>query len=134
MSTRYVFYALIIVVAALLVWIISDTFTQSGISDLEGEYEELAFYRNENNTGPIVRIYAVYASDTLWDQMKSYGEFMPHTKYGNTKVYFFNSKENTPTTLRPDEPNFDGVYNSYCIGFYEKSSMGQERFVKYPFK
>lgn len=134
MSTRYVFYALIIVVAAIMIWIVSDMVTQPGIADLEGEYEELAFYRNENNTGPIVRIYAVYASDTLWDQMRSYGEFMPHTKYGNTKVYFFNSKEKTPKTLLPNEPNFDEVYNSYCVGFYEKSSMGQERFVKYPFR
>lgn len=134
MSTRYVFYALILVVAALMVWIISDTVTQPGISDLEGEFEELAFYRNENNTGPIVRIYAVYASDTLWDQMRAYGEFMPHTKYGNTKVYFFSSKENAPNMLRPDEPNFDEGYNAYCMGFYEKSAMGQERFVKYPFK
>lgn len=134
MSTRYVFYALILVVAALMVWIISDTVTQPGISDLEGEFEELAFYRNENNTGPIVRIYAVYASDTLWDQMRAYGEFMPHTKYGNTKVYFFSSKENAPKTLRSDEPNFDEGYNTYCTGFYEKSAMGQERFVKYPFK
>ncbi|MFC0264053.1 hypothetical protein [Fontibacter flavus] len=134
MSTRYVFYALILVVAAIMIWIISETVTQPGISDLEGEFEELAFYRNENNTGPIVRIYAVYASDTLWDQMKSYGEFMPHTKYGNTRVYFFNSKKNAPNALRSNEPNFDEVYNSSCIGFYEKSSMGQERFVKYPFR
>lgn len=134
MSTRYVFYALILLVAAIMIWIISETVTQPGISDLEGEFEELAFYRNENNTGPIVRIYAVYASDTLWDQMKSYGEFMPHTKYGNTRVYFFNSKKNAPNALRSNEPNFDEVYNSSCIGFYEKSSMGQERFVKYPFR
>lgn len=134
MSTRNVFYALILVVAAIMIWIISETVTQPGISDLEGEFEELAFYRNENNTGPIVRIYAVYASDTIWDQMKSYGEFMPHTKYGNTRVYFFNSKKNAPNALRSNEPNFDEVYNSSCIGFYEKSSMGQERFVKYPFR
>ena len=134
MSTRYVFYALILVVAAIMIWIISETVTQPGISDLECEFEELAFYRNENNTGPIVRIYAVYASDTIWDQMKSYGEFMPHTKYGNTRVYFFNSKKNAPNALRSNEPNFDEVYNSSCIWFYEKSSMGQERFVKYPFR
>jgi hypothetical protein len=134
MSSRYVFYALIMVVVVILTWIISDTFTQPGVSDLEGEFEEMAFFRNENNTGPIIRLYAVYTPDTLWDKMRSYGAFMPHTKYGNTQVFFFHSRENTPTQLGPGEPYFEEKYSSYCIGLYEKSAMGQERFVKYPFR
>jgi hypothetical protein len=134
MSSRSVFYALIIVVVVIVSWIISDTFTQPGVSDLKGEFEEMAFSRNENNTGPIIRMYAVYTPDTLWENMKSYGEFMPHTKYGNTQVYFFSSRENTPKQLRLVEPYFEESFSSYCIGFYEKSAMGQERFVKYPFR
>ena len=134
MSSRYVFYALILVVVVILTWIISDTFTQPGISDLKGEFEEMVFFRNENNTGPIIRLYAVYTPDTTWESMKSYGEYMPHTKYGNTKVFFFNSRENTPPNLSPAEPYFDEKYLPYCSGFYEKSAMGQERFLKYPFR
>lgn len=134
MSSRYVFYALILVVVVILTWIISDTFTQPGVSDLEGEFEEMVFFRNENNTGPIIRLYAVYTPDTTWESMRTYGEYMPHTKYGNTKVFFFNSRENAPTNLSPAEPYFDEKYLPYCTGFYEKSAMGQERFLKYPFR
>jgi hypothetical protein len=134
MSSRYLFYAIILVVVVILTWIISDTFTQPGVSDLKGEFEEMVFYRNENNTGPIIRLYAVYSPDTIWESMRSYGEYMPHTKYGNTKVFFFNSRENAPTNLRPVEPYFDEKYLPYCTGFYEKSAMGQERFLKYPFR
>jgi hypothetical protein len=134
MSSRYLFYAIILVVVVILTWIISDTFTQPGVSDLKGEFEEMVFYRNENNTGPIIRLYAVYSPDTIWESMRSYGEYMPHTKYGNTKVFFFNSRENAPINLSPAEPYFDEKYLPYCTGFYEKSAMGQERFLKYPFR
>lgn len=134
MSPRYIFYALSLVVVALLIWIISDTFTQPGVSDLEGDFEEMSFFRNENNTGPIIRIYAVFSSDTIWESMNTYGSYMPHTKYGNTKVFFFNSKEYTPKDISPQPPYFNENYLPYCTGFYEKSSMGQERFVKFPFR
>lgn len=134
MSNRFLFYALILAVIVIMAWIINDTITQPGVSDLEGVFVETAFYRNENNTGPIIRIYAVYTSDTVWSEMKAYGGFMPHTKYGNTKVYFFNSKEYSPKILQPEIPHFDPRWNEYCIGIYEKSAMGQESFIRYPFK
>lgn len=134
MSNRFFFYTLMLAVIVIMTWIIVDTITQPGVSDLEGEYVETAFYRNENNTGPIIRIYVVYTSDTAWSEMKAYGGFMPHTKYGNTKVYFFNSKEDSPKIIQPEIPYFDPRLNEYCIGMYEKSAMGQENFIRYPFK
>lgn len=134
MSTRYLFYVIILVVAFLIIWIGKESFTQPGVGDLDLEFEETAFYRNENNTGPVVRIYAVYAADTLWNVLEQYGQFMPHTKYGNTKVFFFKSKENSPQDIYPDEPYFHEKYNQYCIAKYEKSSMGDINFVKYPFR
>ncbi|WP_304516469.1 hypothetical protein [Cecembia rubra] len=133
MSNRFVFYSLILIVVGVVAWIISDTISQPGISDLKGEFKEMAFYRNENNTGPIKRIYAVYTSDTTWTEMKAYGGYMPHTKYGNTKVYFFNSLDHTPKFLKPEAPHFDAAWKEYCIGMYEKSAMGQENFIRYPF-
>lgn len=134
MSNRFVFFALFLSVILIIIWIIRDTVSQPGIGDLKGEFVKTAFYRNENNTGPIIRIYAVYSPDTLWDEMKAYGAFMPHTKYGNTKVYFFSSLDYAPKKLQPDIPHFDPARNTYCIGMYEKSAMGQENFVRYPFK
>lgn len=123
---------LVIVVAGIL--IIWNTFSIGGIEDLKGDFKETAFYRNENNIGPIRRIYAVTLSDTLWDQMEKYGDFMPHTKYGNTKVYFFRNTQPFPTTILPEAPNFGKGFEEFCIGVYEKESMGNVTFEKYPFK
>lgn len=134
MPTRYLFYVIILIVAFLIIWIGKESFTQPGVGDLDLEFEETAFYRNENNTGPVVRVYAVYAADTLWNVLEQYGQFMPHTKYGNTKVFFFETKENSPQNINPEEPYFDEKYNQYCLAKYEKSSMGDINFVKYPYR
>jgi hypothetical protein len=134
MSNRFLFYALILAVVLIVFWIIGDMLSQPSVGDLEGEFVETAFYRNENNTGPVLRIYAVYTPDTLWNEMKAYAEFMPHTKYGNTKVFFFNELSHSPSKLSPEAPYFDTELKKHCIGFYEKSAMGQERFVRFPFR
>jgi hypothetical protein len=134
MSTRYLFYVIGSVVVGIMIWVTAETLTQPGIADLEVGFEEMAQYRNENNTGPIIRMYAVYSPDTAWQQMKAYGDFMPHTKYGNTKVFFFDQKENIPQELSPDPPVFDAAFQAYCIAIYEKSAMGEVRFIKFPFR
>jgi hypothetical protein len=133
MASRKLFYGLMIAVAALVIWIMVDSLSQPGVSELKGEYTEKAFYRNENNTGPIVRIYAVHVADSLWEEMEKYGNYMPHTKYGNTKVFFFSEIENTPNELSPESPYFDPSLEVFCTAMYEKTAMGQVRFVKYPF-
>ena len=84
MKTKYLIGVLILFVIVVMIWIGFDTFTQPGVSDLDGQYTEVAHYRNENNTGPVIRIFAVYTPDSLWADMEAYGNFMPHTKYGNT--------------------------------------------------
>ncbi len=134
MSSRYLFYVIILGVALVMIWIVKVSFTQPGIGDLDVEFEEMAFYRNENNTGPVIRIYAVYAADTLWNTLEQYGDFMPHTKYGNTKVFFFNEKKNTPGETFPDAPYFAEEFREYCIASYEKSAMGGVKFTRYPFR
>ncbi|QHL87650.1 hypothetical protein GU926_09455 [Nibribacter ruber] len=134
MSGKKVKYLLIALGALLVVWFVKDAFTQPSIDDLSGEFMEVAFYRNENNTGPIQRIYAVTVEDTLWDQMQQYGEFMPHTKYGNTKVYFFLQGQPVPETLAPGQQNFDAQFEKYCLAKFEKDAMGQVSFVKRPFR
>lgn len=134
MTSRKLFYGVGIVVACVVIWIMVESLSQPGVGELKGKFTEVSFYRNENNTGPIIRIYAVHSPDSLWDEMKKYGNYMPHTKYGNTKVYFFSQKDKTPTDLNPDSLHFDTDVAAYCMALYEKSAMGDVRFVKYPFK
>lgn len=125
---------IILVVAAAGVLMMWNTFSVGSIEDLKGNFKEAAVYRNENNTGPIKRIYAVTLSDTLWDQMEKYGDFMPHTKYGNTKVYFFRNSQPFPTSVVPETPNFGKGFEEFCIAVYEKEGMGNVTFEKYPFR
>jgi SUMO ligase MMS21 Smc5/6 complex component len=134
MNSRYLFFVIALLVGILMVWITVDSFTQPGIKDLKMNYTETAFYRNENNTGPVIRIYAVVASDTLWNDMQAYGNFMPHTKYGNTKVFFFSNKSQAPLVLDVKNPYFDPVLNTSCIAMYEKSAMGEVVFTRFPFQ
>lgn len=133
MKYKYVLYGIAVVVVIVIFWIGADTFTQPGVSDLKATYSESAIYRNENNTGPVVRIYAVYAADTLWEDMEAYGNFMPHTKYGNTKVFFFSDPAHTPKEVFPDPPHFDLEYQRYCVGKYEKTAMGEVKMLQLPF-
>ncbi|TCC89490.1 hypothetical protein EZ428_17515 [Pedobacter frigiditerrae] len=125
---------IIIIVLVIIGWMLKDMLTQTGIEDLKGGFKEFATYRNENNTGPIQRIYVVTVKDTLNAQLIEYGNLMPHSKYGNTKVYFFLEGASTPTTLSPGEINFDAKYNSSCLALYEKGAMGNFGLLKNPFK
>ena len=120
---------------ALLVWFIVDAASQPGPQDLPGDFQEVALFRNENNTGPIVRIYAVTVGDTSrWQEMQQYGALMPYTKYGTTKVFFFAKKGPHPTQLQQAPPHFAATFNRYCLASYQKDLMSKVSFAKYPLK
>ena len=121
-------------VIALVGWMLKDTFTQSGIEDLKCGFKEVASYRNENNTGPVQRIYAVTVKDTTAAQLLEYGDLMPHNKYGNTKVYYFLVDKEAPLQLSPGDVNFDTRFNDNCFALYEKSAMGNVGLLKWPLK
>lgn len=127
---RYVLIALTVAILSFILW---DSLSQPGVKDLRGRLTQVAFYRNEQNTGPIVRIYAVTVTDTLWNEMKQFGDYMPYNKYGNTKVYFFLSNRPFPVSVFPSEGNFDQQYRGNCIAKYEKDAMSQTSLVKNPF-
>ena len=127
-------YLLTAAAAVLIIWFIYDASSQPGVDDLKGNFKEVAMYRNENNTGPIVRIYAVTVADTLWNEMQKYGNYMPHTKYGNTKVYFFLGDQPAPTEVEPGQVNFEERFQENTVAKYEKDAMGQVSFVRYPFR
>lgn len=116
---------LLIGIALLVGYIVYDSSTQPTVNDLEGGFREVAMYRNENNTGPIVRVYAVTVDDTLSKDMLHYGNLMPYNKYGTTTVYFFDSAKPAPKTLAAREPHFDAQFSPGCIAVYRKDANGQ---------
>lgn len=125
-------HIIILVTAILIGWFIYDTLSIPGVDDLEGDFKEVAMYRNENNTGPIVRIYAVTVNDTLWQEMEAYGNMMPHTKYGTTTIYYFLNTKPIPAKVYPGQTNFEARFQEYTVAKYEKDAMGQVSFVRYP--
>ncbi|WP_439881539.1 hypothetical protein ACSX1A_20710 [Pontibacter sp. MBLB2868] len=129
MKVKHILIALSI---ALIAWFVYDALTIPGTDDLKGDFKEVAMYRNENNTGPVIRIYAVTVADTLWQEMKQYGNYMPHTKYGNTKVFFFLKGKPAPTEVYPGKTNYNSQFKEFAVAKYEKDAMGQVSFVQYP--
>ena len=123
----------LIVLAVLAGYIIYDSTSQPNVNDLKGNFKEVSSYRNENNTGPIIRIYAVTVENTPWEEMKKYGDLMPYTKYGTTNVYFFDQGKDFPEKIVPDNQRFDARYNANCLAMYSKDANGQVAFSRYPF-
>lgn len=133
MNRKSSVYFLVAGILVLIFFMVKDVFDQPGIEDMKAGFKEITKYRNANNTGPVQRIYVVTVKDSVWKEMEDYGNLMPHTKYGNTKVYFFMQSDNVPKTLHPGEVNFDPQFNKACIALYEKSAMSQTVFNKYPY-
>lgn len=113
---------------ALVIMIAKESFFQPGMERFEGKYQALGTYRNENNTGPVIRIYAVKAIDSDFAWMEEYGNSLPHTKYGRTMVFFFTEEVEPELELSPKEPHFAQVLRPYLIASYEKTPMGEVRF------
>lgn len=127
-------YILILIVVAGLLYMMKDSFFQPGVEDLKGNFKEIGFTRNENNTGPILRLYSVSLTDTLWKEMETYGNYMPHTKYGVTKVFFFIEGNSSPASISLDTQKPAGEYQKDCVAVYEKDANSQVKLIRYPFR
>ncbi len=101
-----------------------DILTQRGVSDVAGGFEEIAFVRNEQNKGGIVRIYAFTVSDTAAADYLACGNLLPHNDYGSTTVaYFFEKGKPAPDRLKLDSPHVDA--DRYrAIARYAKDERG----------
>ena len=132
-QNKKVKYFLVASVTVFLVYVLYDSFSQPNTNDLKGNFKEISIYRNPNNTGPIIRIYAVSVQGTPWDEMQKYGELMPYTKYGTTTVYFFPQGKPAPKSLFPGNTNFQSKFNEHCLAKYSKDANGQISFTKNPF-
>lgn len=114
--------------------IIWNVLNEPGIKNLKGDFKEVAFIRNEQNTGPIVRIYAVSVEGEHWKEMEQYGNYMPHTKYGTTRIYFFSAGSPYPSSLALGDDNIPTEMEENCLAIYEKDGMSQVKLRKYPFR
>jgi hypothetical protein len=121
---------MILVVGVLVVIMMWQSFSQPSVSDLEGGFTEVASYRNENNTGPIIRVYFVTVAEIANAEYEAYGDFMLHTKYGNTKVFFFDASKPFPSKVIPESPYFPSSFESGLLGSYEKNGSGLVYFLK----
>ena len=127
-------YLLLSLSALIILYMVYESLSLPAGEDLRGNFKELAFYRNEQNTGPVLRVYAVSVSDTVWKEMETYGNYMPHTKYGKTQVFYFLNQKPVPRSLSSADGSFDKQYEEVCIAKYEKGAMGQTVLIRYPFK
>ena len=122
---RYLIGALLGIV---LYQIISSSFSNPGLAKWEGKYEEIGYFRNENNTGPVVRLMAVRILDPNPTWMKEFADAQPHSKYGRTHVFFFSEGVLGKIQLTPTAPYFAEGYRMYLLATYEKTPMGESRF------
>lgn len=89
-------------------YFIYDAYSQPSIEELPGGFQEVAFVRNENNKGGIIRIYAVTVEDQLNAQYEQCADMFPVNDYGSvTKIYFFDKNKPYPTELKLEDPHYD---------------------------
>ncbi len=94
----------------ILGYFIYDAYSQPSIEYIPGDFSEVAFVRNENNKGGIIRIYAVTVGDQLNAQYDKCADMFPVNDYGSiTKVYFFDKNKPYPTSLKLEEPHYDSA-------------------------
>ena len=120
---------IVVLLIALMLW---SSLKEPGLNDLQVRFTEMHAVRNENNTGPVRRRYLVTVDDTLWSELKRYGDLMPYTKLGNTEVYFFHQGADLPSSLLLTDPPFGPVYADGMVARYEKNAMGQVSLLKEP--
>ena len=126
---KVILYLIGIVVGIVIYQIISASFFQPGKEQWEGKYEEIGYYRNENNTGPVVRVMAVRVLDRDEKWMKAFADSQPHSKYGRTHVFFFAEDLSDKIQLSPTAPFFSEEFRPFLLAEYEKSPMGESRFL-----
>lgn len=131
MKPKQIIMVISVLILGVMLW---NAFNQKGVNDLETQFEQTAFYRNENNTGPVKRVYIVTVSDTVWSELEAYGNFQPHNKLGTTEVYFFLKGSSYPTEISGTAPYFPESFNKGVVARYEKNPSGLVSLRKHPFR
>lgn len=108
MKNKKRLWIIIIPIIALMAYMLKDSFSQKSIEDLPGDFKEVAFVRNEQNKGGIIRIYAITVGDTRNADFQACLDLLPVNDYGSkTTVFFFDKNGPAPTTLSIEAPHFD---------------------------
>lgn len=107
--------------------IVSESFSEQGIAAYQDQFEEVGFFRNENNTGPVLRIYVFRTQVADPEVLKTFADLLPHTKYGRTLAFFVNESVQGPVKLSPERPYFSTSLNSAVFAKYEKTPMGEQQ-------
>jgi hypothetical protein len=117
-----------ITVVVVLFLIVKESFSGTGTEAYQEQFVELGYYRNENNTGPVLRLYAYRALTADPAVMKEFADLLPHTKYGRTLVFFFDDAVIDSVTLSPKAPHISTILAPQLLATYEKTPMGEGRF------
>ena len=105
----------------------TESFSEQGIAAYQDQFEEIGYYRNENNTGPVLRIYAYQTQVEDPEVLKSFADLLPHTKYGRTLVFFVHESVKAPVVLFPESPYFPASMIPSIFAKYEKTPMGEQQ-------
>ena len=108
--------------------IVTESFSEQGIAAYQDQFEEVGYYRNENNTGPVLRIYVYQTQVEDQEVLKSFADLLPHTKYGRTLVFFVHESVKAPVVLSPESPHFPASISPSIFAKYEKTPMGEQQF------
>ena len=117
-----------ITVLIVLAVIVTESFSEQGIAAYQDQFEEVGYYRNENNTGPVLRIYAYQTQVEDIEVLKSFADLLPHTKYGRTLVFFMHKSVKAPVVLSPESPHFPASISPSIFAKYEKTPMKEQQF------
>jgi len=115
-----------LVVIVFAAFVVGDLLQHRGPADLKGGFREIAFARNEQNKGGIVRIYAFSVEDPTDADYLGCGELLPHNDYGSlTKAFFFAAGTPTPDELTLEPPHFDTLqYHPVAVYIKGKDGTG----------
>ena len=121
-------FLLVITVVVVLFLIVKESFSNQGMAAYQDQFVELGHYRNENNTGPVLRIYAFRSLTRDPEVLKEFAELLPHTKYGRTLVFFFGEAMTDSVSLSPAPPHISPSLEPQLFAKYEKTPMGEGQF------
>ena len=121
-NRKTILISAVIILVGIMIY---NSLSQPGIKNLKTKFKEINFVRNEQNVGPVLRAYIVTVDTANFKDIKTYGDFLPHTKYGNTKVYFFAQDKPFPRSVSLTEPVFAEQFKKLCLAVYEKNGMGE---------
>lgn len=92
----------------ILGYLIYDSYSQPNLKDIPGQFEEVAFVRNEQNKGGIVRVYAITVGDITQANYGAAADLFPTNDFNSvTRLFFFDKNQPFPKELSIESPYFD---------------------------